>query len=87
MPRTVCPLDSRTCVLLISAGWPAPKEVPLADAHEQTLAQLRLLAHLPGFWELRALRRAGAQLSTNELLRVYGLAAVAACGWLPNGQQ
>jgi hypothetical protein len=33
----------------------------MAEAgHEQTLAQLRLLAHLPGFWELRALRRNGA---------------------------
>jgi hypothetical protein len=32
----------------------------LADAgHEQTLAQLRLLAHLPGYWELRALHRTG----------------------------
>jgi hypothetical protein len=28
--------------------------------HEQTLAHLRLLAGLRGYWELRALRRAGA---------------------------
>ena len=33
----------------------------MADArHEQTLAHLRLLAGLPGYWELRALRRDGA---------------------------
>jgi hypothetical protein len=29
------------------------------DAHEQTLAHLRLLAGLLGYWELRALRRDG----------------------------
>jgi hypothetical protein len=33
----------------------------MADArHEQTLAHLHLLAGLPGYWELRALRRDGA---------------------------
>jgi hypothetical protein len=33
----------------------------MADArHEQTLAHLRLLAGLPGYWELRALHRDGA---------------------------
>jgi hypothetical protein len=31
----------------------------MVDAHEQTLAHLRLLAHQPGYWELRALRRNG----------------------------
>jgi hypothetical protein len=32
----------------------------MADArHEQTLTHLRLLAGLPGYWELRALRRDG----------------------------
>ena len=36
----------------------------MADAHEQTLAHLRLLAHLPGYWELRALRRDGATRMT-----------------------
>jgi hypothetical protein len=30
-----------------------------SDAHEQTLAHLRLLAGLPGYWELRALCRKG----------------------------
>jgi hypothetical protein len=33
----------------------------MADArHEQTLTHLRLLAGLPGYWELPALRRDGA---------------------------
>jgi hypothetical protein len=37
----------------------------MADArHEQTLAHLRLLAGLPGYWELRALRRDGANQMT-----------------------
>jgi hypothetical protein len=37
----------------------------MADArHEQTLAHLRLLASLPGYWELRALHRAGANHMT-----------------------
>ena len=37
----------------------------MADArHEQTLAHLRLLAGLPGYWELRALRRDGANPMT-----------------------
>jgi hypothetical protein len=37
----------------------------MADApHEQTLAHLRLLAGLPGYWELRALRRDGAKHMT-----------------------
>src|SRR5437763_9664864 len=35
-----------------------------SDAHEQTLAHLRLLASLPGSWELRALRReAGSRMT------------------------
>jgi hypothetical protein len=36
----------------------------MADAHEQTLAHLRLLAGLPGYWELRALHRDGANHMT-----------------------
>ena len=37
----------------------------MADArHKQTLAHLRLLAGLPGYWELRALRRDGANHMT-----------------------
>jgi hypothetical protein len=38
-----------------------PEGVSMADAHEQTLAHLRLLAGLPGYWELRALRRQARQ--------------------------
>ena len=37
----------------------------MAEArHEQTLAHLRLLAGLPGYWELRALHRDGATRMT-----------------------
>jgi hypothetical protein len=37
----------------------------MAEAgHEQTLAHLRLRAGLPGYWELRALRRNGATRMT-----------------------
>ena len=36
----------------------------MAEAHEQTLAHLRLLAGLPGYWELRALHRDGGNRMT-----------------------
>src|SRR5919199_702136 len=43
-----------------SAQVRSAQGVSKAEAHEQTLAHLRLLAGLPGYWELRALRRDGA---------------------------
>src|SRR5919199_1754619 len=43
-----------------SAQVRSAQGVSKAEAHEQTLAHLRLLAGLPGYWELRALRRNGA---------------------------
>jgi hypothetical protein len=48
----------------------------MAEAgHEQTLAQLRLLAHLPGFWELRALRRtAGSRMTPRGSIWVVATA-------------
>jgi hypothetical protein len=36
----------------------------MAGAHEQTLAHVRLLAGVPGYWELRALHRAAGHLMT-----------------------
>jgi hypothetical protein len=33
-------------------------------SHKQTLAHLRLLAGLPGYWELRALHRGGGARMT-----------------------
>jgi hypothetical protein len=36
----------------------------MVEAHEHTLARLRLLAHLPAYWELRALHRgAGSRMT------------------------
>src|SRR4051794_20080789 len=49
---------------LTSVGVRSAQGVSMADAHEQPLAPLRLLAPLPGFWELRALRRDGGARMT-----------------------
>jgi hypothetical protein len=52
----------------------------MADArHEQTLAHLRLLASLPGYWELRALHRAGANHMTPRASFWIGRAR--SCSW------
>jgi hypothetical protein len=56
--RGCCRVCGRRNGNQVVVPYPMPS-LWMAESHEQTLAHLRLLASLPGTWELRASHRAG----------------------------